>query len=601
MRTIATAGHVDHGKSSLVLALTGTDPDRWEQEKRRGMTIDIGFGFCVLDSGQEIGFVDVPGHIRFLKNMLAGVSGVDIALLVVSATEGWMAQSEEHLQVLELLGISYAVVALTKVDSADEATALSTEKEIQSRFKHSPLSDAPIVWCDSITGRGIADLRRALDVAVRNAPPPLDWFRPRLWIDRVFSAQGAGTVVTGTLTRGDLELDSEIEVGTPPQSARIRKIECAKVESSRVSPGARVAINIGGVSHQTLSRGDALVADKQWIRPRVIDVELISRPPNSPLSPKGRLTLYLGTGEYEVDYRLIDKNARWARITLPVAIPLAIGDRAIVRDSGTARTIAGAEILDLDPTTKISEAASHLERPFAERVLSTHPWLTVDDLVGLTGCGQLAAKEMINSLVTQNLAVAVGQWVVVRSVMTQLKNKMGELVNIYHQDSPHGAGIELAALATKLNLTVDQLRAAITSFSDLTITQGRVHSASYSTETLSLEAQQLIKALSAKPFSPPTPTQLGADPELVKTLLGTKKLVDLDGIIFSAEALADAQRIIINALEKTGELSIANVRDLLGSSRKFILPIMNWLDHSGVTRRRGDLRVAGPRSGLTTN
>ena len=164
MRTIATAGHVDHGKSSLVLALTGTDPDRWEQEKRRGMTIDIGFGFCVLDSGQEIGFVDVPGHIRFLKNMLAGVSGVDIALLVVSATEGWMAQSEEHLQVLELLGISYAVVALTKVDSADEATALSTEKEIQSRFKHSPLRDAPIVWCDSITGRGIADLRRALDV-----------------------------------------------------------------------------------------------------------------------------------------------------------------------------------------------------------------------------------------------------------------------------------------------------------------------------------------------------------------------------------------------------------------------------------------------------
>ena len=295
MRTVATAGHVDHGKSSLVIALTGTDPDRFPEEKARGLTIDLGFAFCTLASGTEVGFVDVPGHVRFIKNMLAGVGAVDLALVVVAATEGWMPQSEEHLRVLELLGVTRGLVVITKADLVDEETLDIAQLEIEDRLADSPLRGAPIVRCDSISGRGIDDVRAALDELLAGAPPPADTGCARLWVDRVFAAKGAGTVVTGTLTRGPLSVDEDVEVGSAPRRARVRTIETAGRRVTTVAPGARVALNLVGVDHDEIRRGDAVVTVGGWTRARVADVAL-EWVPGAKRRKRGRLQAYVGSG-----------------------------------------------------------------------------------------------------------------------------------------------------------------------------------------------------------------------------------------------------------------------------------------------------------------
>src|SRR5688500_8069735 len=246
MRVVATAGHVDHGKSTLVLALTGTDPDRFPEEKARGLTIDLGFAFATLPSGTEVGFVDVPGHVRFIKNMLAGVGAVDVALLVVAATEGWMPQTEEHLRILELLGVEHGMVAITKADLVDDETLELAELEITEHLEGTALPAMTIVVCDSLSGRGIDDVRATLDAVLDDAPAVRDLGRPRLWVDRVFAAKGAGTVVTGTLTGGSVKLDDELEVGARGAKVRVRGIETAKRHVDDVGPGSRVALNLVG-------------------------------------------------------------------------------------------------------------------------------------------------------------------------------------------------------------------------------------------------------------------------------------------------------------------------------------------------------------------
>ncbi len=222
MRVVATAGHVDHGKSSLVEALTGTNPDRLEEERTRGLTIDIGFAHTVLANGAGISFVDVPGHVRFIGNMLAGVGGVDACLFVVAATEGWKPQSEEHLRILELIGLEHGVIAITKTDLVDDEWRQLQELEVRDRVAGSFMADAPIIGVSATTGTGLDEMRAALETLVGDTPAALDWNRPRLWVDRVFAARGSGTVVTGTLTGGSLHTDQQVQVGG--HSARIRTV-----------------------------------------------------------------------------------------------------------------------------------------------------------------------------------------------------------------------------------------------------------------------------------------------------------------------------------------------------------------------------------------
>ena len=597
MRTVATAGHVDHGKSSLVLALTGTDPDRFPEEKTRGLTIDLGFAFCTLASGTEIAFVDVPGHVRFIKNMLAGVGALDIVLFVVAATEGWMPQSEEHLRILEVLGVTRGMVAITKADLVDDETVALAQLEIEERLAASPLAGIPIVACDSVSGRGLDEIRRTLDAVLDDAPEAADLDRPRLWVDRVFAAKGAGTVVTGTLTRGRLAVDAQVEAGSPPRGARVRAIETAGRPVDVALPGSRVALNLVGVERADLARGDAVVMAGQWPRARVVDVA-VDTLPGALVKPRGRLQAYVGSGEHRVWFRSLDEPGRFARLRFDDPITLALGDRIVLRDPGTNTTVAGAEVLDLDPSSRAKDAAATLVLPFAERILAQRPWLSSPDLALLLARCEPDADATLRSMVGDGAAVAVASWYVAPAVLESVRAGASDRVLDHHKRHPHEAGIELTALATALHLSAEQLRAVLADAPALDVSRGVVRHASHVPAAESDEARALVNALEATPFAPPAPKDLGAAPSLVRSLVRDGVLVDLDGVVFAAGALDLARGRVIGALREHGSVTVADVRDLLGSTRKYVMPIVGWLDRTGVTRRLGDDRVPGPTSGI---
>jgi len=597
MRTVATAGHVDHGKSSLVLALTGTDPDRFPEEKTRGLTIDLGFAFCTLASGTEVGLVDVPGHVRFLKNMLAGVGAVDVVLFVVAATEGWMPQSEEHLRILEVLGVTRGMVAITKADLVDDETLALARLEIEERLGESPLAGIPIVACDSVSGRGVDEIRRTLDAVLDDSPEAPDFGRPRLWVDRVFAAKGAGTVVTGTLTRGRLTVDDQVEAGSAPHVARVRAIEIAGRQVDVAMAGSRVALNLVGIERADLARGHAVVMADHWLRSRVADVT-VEPLPGAPVKSRGRLQAYVGSGEHRVWFRSLDETGRFARIRFDDPITLAPGDRIVLRDPGTNTTVAGAQVIDLDPSSRAKDAAAVLALPFTDRILVERPWLGVADLARLLARSEPDAAAILGSIVRDGSGIAVGPWVVAPAVLEGLRVDASDLVLDHHLHHPHAAGIELAALATALRVTPEQLRAALGDSPDLSVSRGIVRHASHVPAAESEEARALVAALGAAPFAPPAPKDLGAPSALVRSLVREGALVDLDGVVFAADALDLARERVVRALRKQGSVTVADVRDLLGSTRKYVLPIVGWLDRIGVTRRLDDDRVPGPASGI---
>jgi len=274
VHVVATAGHVDHGKSTLVRALTSIDPDRLIEEKERGLTIDLGFAWTSLPSGRGISFIDVPGHVRFIKNMLAGVGAVDACLFVVAATEGWKPQSEEHLRILEILGMKHGVVALTQASMVDTDLAELAHLDVSEHLEGTFLEDAPIIAVDSIDGTGIPDLLDALDELTATVPTSADLKRPRMWIDRVFAAKGAGTIVTGTLTGGMVRVDDELRVEPGGHTVRVRGLQSRGKERTKVGPGNRLAINLTGVDRSELQRGQVVVRSGQWFSTNHVDADL---------------------------------------------------------------------------------------------------------------------------------------------------------------------------------------------------------------------------------------------------------------------------------------------------------------------------------------
>ena len=389
MRVVATAGHVDHGKSTLVFALTGTDPDRFEEEKRRGLTIDLGFAHTVLPSGAGISFVDVPGHVRFLRNMLAGVGAVDACLFVVAATEGWKPQSEEHLRILEMLGIRHGVIVLTKRDLVDAESLEIARLDVADHVAGTFLAEAPIVAVAAPSGAGLDELRTALDDLVARTPPAPDRGRARLWIDRVFAAKGSGTVVTGTLIDGSVRRDDQLVVEPGARSARVRGIQTLGAGVDAIAPGNRVALNLSGVAQDDLHRGDCVVAPGRWRTSDRFDATLdVLATLGHEVSRRGAYMAYVGSRELPVRLRLLGADALApgtrgsVRVFLPVPLPMLPGDRYVLRESGRDETIGGGEVLDIAPVTKASHAAPDgtVERAIAER-----GWVDVGELELLTG------------------------------------------------------------------------------------------------------------------------------------------------------------------------------------------------------------------------
>ena len=586
MRVVATAGHVDHGKSTLVLALTGTDPDRFPEEKARGLTIDLGFAFTALPSGAEVGFVDVPGHTRFIKNMLAGVGAVDVAMLVVAANEGWKPQSEEHLRILDLLDVRHGIIVVTKSATVDTETLEIAQLEVEEHVTGTSFAGLEVVTCDAKSGEGLDDVRAALDRALAAAPGARDLARPRLWVDRVFAAKGAGTVVTGTLTGGSIRVDDELVVGE--HRVRVRGIESHGMPSGVGAVGARVALNLAGVDHHSVHRGEAVVRPDQWSFVTTLDVALTALP-GVEVKRRGRFTASVGSGEHRVWVRRLDDE--FARVRFDAPLPLAPGDRIVLRDSGSNRTVAGAAVLDTKPARRALDAPARLRQPLGARILESG-WVPLDDLERRTGLPSDAAI----ALVIEAGGEPVGPWLVEPTLAARLRELGSARVADHHASAPTATGIPLSELAQLLAIGVDQLEALVVSTPELAIDRGFVRQRTHAGDPADSDAARaLLAALDEIPLAPPMPD----DRSLAKELVRAGRLIEIDGIYFTAAAVATARALVIGALRERHTLTIADARDVLGSTRKYVVPLMTYMDREGVTRRRGDDRIPGPTSGLT--
>jgi selenocysteine-specific elongation factor len=450
MTVIATAGHVDHGKSSLVQSLTGTDPDRLEEEKRRGLTIDLGFAHTVLPSGAELSFIDVPGHVKFLRNMLAGVGGVTACVFVVAATEGWKPQSEEHLRILELLGIQNGIIALTKVDLVDDEWLELAELEVAEHVAGTFLEDSPMLPVSSITGVGMDEMRMALDELIARSAAAADRKRPRLWLDRVFAAKGSGTVGTGTLVGGTLRNDQLVSIEPGGHSARVRTIQTAGQTVDEIGAGNRVAVNLAGVDHNDLKRGDAVIEPDRWRLTSRFDASLrVLDALNHDVSRRGAYVAYIGSGEYAVKLRVLGVeelspgSTGAVRLFLPAAVPLLPGDRFVLRESGRDETIGGGEVLDIDPVLRASRAAPDRS---IDRLVSERGWLSIDEIEQLTG-------EVVDPV--------IGEWVTSPESLAELTAMI-----IARVEEAGPAGVDLAAFDDRERAilpTLDELRPASSS------------------------------------------------------------------------------------------------------------------------------------------
>jgi selenocysteine-specific elongation factor len=579
MRTIATAGHVDHGKSTLVRALTGTDPDRLAEEQARGLTIDLGYAFATLPSGRQLGFVDVPGHARFLPNMLAGAGAVDLALFVVAADEGWCAQSHEHLRILDLLGAAGGVIALTKVDRIDTDRRAEVEAVVRARVQGTVLDGAPIVTCDSVSGDGITDLQAALDDLLDAIGPPVDRGRPRLWVDRAFSVKGAGTVVTGTLEGGPLTAGASVLlVGTNARPARIRGLESGGAAVDDVEPGARVAVNLVGVERADVTRGDVLVVPEQWRPTAVVDGR--ARLDGSLPSARAVLHVHVGSAKLQARVRVVDG---FARVRLERALPLVPGDRLILRDPGPSEIVGVVEVLDVAPPARLDP--DRLARPVIEQRFLIAPWQRRDDLAPVTGLEPRALEAELARLVDEGTVVAVGEWF----VRSHEHDRAVAALVAAAQERPG----PVAELGAAIGVSRDQAKALASCTADVVLEQNTVRHRDARTTATTPPGRAVLDALLADPFAPPDPRPIADDPRVLTALVREGAVTKCGDIWFATDALLDAADRVAAALVAQPELKMSDLRDLLGSTRKYTIEIAAWLDAIGVTRRQGDVRVRG--------
>ncbi len=566
MRVVATAGHVDHGKSSLVQALTGTNPDRFEEERRRGLTIDLGFAHTVLPSGDALSFIDVPGHVRFLRNMLAGVGGVDACMFVVAATEGWKPQSEEHLRILELLGLRHGIVALTKADLADDEWRELQTMDVRDRLAGTFLAEAPIVAVSTVTGEGMDHLRSALGELITTTPAAADRARPRLWIDRVFAAKGSGTVVTGTLTGGAVAVDAQLTAGG--RSVRVRGIQSHGERHESIGPGNRVALNLAGADHSELRRGDAVISAAQWRPTQRFDASLTVLPSlDHVVSRRGAYFAYIGSGEFAVKVRVLGSEslrpgtAGLVRLHLAHPLPLMSGDRFILRESGRDETVGGGEVLDVAPVRPASKAAPDRS---IERVIDERGWVTADDLQAWTG---------------ERREPTMGRWVVSPAAMSAAQEAIRTRVA-----AAGVLGLDLAALD-------DRDRSVLATLQGITVDAGRARPEEAKDP---LADHPFLAALVVGGVTPPDPA--GVDKGQLRELVRRKLVIERDGIYFHPSAL-DTAVGVAGALLRADPagFSMSQFREALGNTRKHAVPLATELDARGITRRRDDLRIAGPK------
>lgn len=616
---IATAGHIDHGKSSLVQALTGIDPDRLEEEKRRGMTIDLGFAYLDLPGRVRVGIVDVPGHRRFLKNMLAGVHAIDAVLFVIAADEGPMPQTLEHLAIVDLLRIEHGVVALTKADLvAEDWLGLVTE-EVRRVIGSSGLKSAPVIPVSSVTGAGLPALREALAQALHDVQPRPDTGRPRLAVDRSFAMAGFGTVVTGTLIGGTLVVGDELAILPAGRRVRVRGLQQHNRAVVKAQPGSRTAVNLAGVERSEVSRGDVLARPGLATPSRRIDVQLQVLPgAPHPLRHRARLLLYQGTAEVPVEVLLLDGDELspgqqgWAQLFAEAPITALPGDRFVLRRPAPAATIAGGAIVDVrarrhrrrDPQVLSGLEArgrNDLKTTCAAELARWPQGITLADLALRLNLPVADVGQAVEALIAQGAAHRMGSVLVATVIVDVLRERMGSQLAAYHRAHPLRAGMPKEELRSRTGTPAMFPAMLNLLMQDGTLKDvGSEIALSGHTAALGPEQEASVAAVLADleqtPLSPPPLSALverhHLTPALIQYLVASGRIVRVnDDTIFSRRAYDEAVARLTEHLRREQKVSVAQARDVLRSSRRYVLPLLEWLDTQKVTRRVGDDRI----------
>lgn len=617
MYVIGTAGHVDHGKSALVQALTGIDPDRLREEKERGLTIDLGFAWLTLPNGDEVSIVDVPGHERFIKNMLAGVGGIDLALLVIAADEGVMPQTREHLAIIDLLGIEHGVVAVAKADLVQPEFAELVAADAEEALRGTTLEGSPMVLCSAVTRQGLDDLLATLQSELAKTPAKRDIGRPRLPIDRAFTIAGFGTVVTGTLIAGSLTVGQEVEVLPPGRRCRVRGLQTHQHKVEAAPPGRRTAVNLAGVAVEEMERGMVL-ASPGWLRPTtVLDVRLRAvRYLRRPLRHNMTVTLHTGSAEVEGRILLLDRDevppgeSAWAQVRLAGAVAAVQGDRFVIRDPND--TLGGGRIVDTQarrhrrfhaPTIGRLEAmeggsprevvlmAVAASEPVALRDLPRSLDLAAEE-VRATVEAAVASGDL---LTLADGSLAGGTLLFSAQGFASLSERMKVALADYHRQFPLRRGMPREELRSRLRLDsrpFEQVVALWARRGDANEATGSVSLPGHEPRPDAVQqkrAQELLAALRAQPFSPPS---LDAEDDLLSYLEERGDIVRVEeGIVFAAEAYGEMVERVVAHLKERGTVTLAQVRDMLGTSRKYAQALLEYMDQQRITRRVGDERV----------
>ena len=614
MFVVGTAGHVDHGKSTLVHALTGIDPDRLREEKTRGMTIELGFAWLELPSGIEISIVDVPGHERFIKNMLMGSGGFDVALLIVAADEGVMPQTREHLAILDLLGVSEGLIVMTKKDLVDQDWLDLVTLDVQETLEGTTLQDAEVVAVAAETGEGLDELKIALDAIIARLPAHQNTGNPRLPVDRSFTITGFGAVVTGTLADGSLRIGQEVELQPSGRKARIRSLQVHETSHEQVGAGTRLAVNLSGIDHSEVARGD-IVTTPGWLKPSTAfdaTFRVIGDAPRA-VRHNHKVTLFAGTRELPATIRVLEGDqiapgsSGWVQVRTTERVAVVRGDSFVIRD--TENTLGGGKVLEPhaprrkrnDPATisRLETLSSGSGEDVALDALRDIEPATVGQLAGATGTSLSEVEDAISTLESEGKVTRVGSgqtFIISTPGWDSLIDAATETLTGFHASYPLRQGMPLQDFRGQLGLKSAAFGAVLHSL-------GMQQKVATDDATVRLPAHRPVLTppqearaaeysdlLAVDRFSPST--EHPVDIELLLFLVERGDVVRVnDDVVYLADAYADMESRILESGADGQEITITSVRELFGTSRKYTLAVLEHMDSKGLTRRVGDNRV----------
>lgn len=618
MRVIGTAGHVDHGKSTLIAALTGINPDRLKEEQEREMTIDLGFAWMTLPGGEEVGIVDVPGHQNFIENMLSGISGIDLALLVIAADEGVMPQTHEHLAIIDILQIKKGIVVLTKVDLVEETGWLDlVETDVRSTLQGTVLKDAPILRVSSRTKEGFPELLQTLANLLEDILPRPDLGKPRLPIDRVFSIAGFGTVVTGTLSDGQFNPGEEVEILPSGQRSRIRGLQTHKKKSEKTAPGIRLAVNLSGIDVAQVGRGDVLTRPGQYEATKRLDVKFrMLNDVGFPMRHHSEVKLFIGSSETIGEVRLLGTEilnpgeSSFLQLDLRKPVVAVRGDHYILRRPSPGETLGGGTVLDAHPENRhkrfddgVLDALKQMEKGSPAEVilqisLTLGPSL-LKDVIAKSGLEKTSAETGFNELLQDRRLIQLEDIVIASLQWKNINNTILSTTQAYHENYPLRRGIPREELKSRLKLSPRFFNIAIQHLATLgSLKVGPKwvslpeHSVRFS-PFQQVKVDLLLSQFAQSPYSPPSVKECQSEvgEEVFSTLLDTGDLVAVSNeVVFRKQDYQEMEERIEKALKDSGEISLAEVRDLFQTSRKYVQPLLEHLDAVGITVRVGDVR-----------